>query len=218
MHFLFLVVLPKVIVCCVGLLFFRKLSMPYKVLLGANLLALCVEYAGYFIGHTMKQPNLWLFNFYMPVDVALDMWLASFFLRPRIKKWLPVVLWGYICYWGVLVNENTIYNFAFAGLVADAFLQTTLFMFILVDNTMNSASNISKNPLFWLCMSLILYYAGNIPFISTLTIKANDLILPKKTYVTINDVLGVVCALFTLTSFILCGKTSQLKHSYVRSK
>lgn len=214
MHFLFLVVLPKVIVFCVGLLFFRKLSIPYRLLIFANLLSLCIEYAGYYIGHTMGKPNLWLFNIYMPVDVALDMWIASFFLRPQIKRWLPFILGAYVCYWGILVYQDTLYNFVFAALVADAFLQTILFMFILVDNTMNSASSISKNPLFWLCMSLMLYYAGNIPFISTLTIKANDLILQKVTYITINDILGLICASFTITSFVLCGRQNKLKQTY----
>lgn len=150
----------------------------------------------------------------MTVDVALDMWIASFFIRHQIKRWLPLLFGMYLCYWGILIYQNTLYNFAYAALVVNAFLQTTLFMFILVDNTMNSVSSISKNPLFWLCMSLMLYYAGNIPFISTLTIKANDLILQKVTYITINDILGLVCASFTITSFVLCGRQNKLKQTY----
>lgn len=192
--------------------------MPYRLLLLANVLSLFVDCAGYYIGHTMVKPNLWLFNIYMPIDVALDMWIASFFLRLSIRKWLPIVFSAYLYYWGILIYQNTLFNFVFAALVANAFLQTILFMFIVVDKTMNAASSISKNPLFWLCMSLILYYAGNIPFISTLTIKANDLILPKLTYITINDILGLVCASFTIISLVLCGRENQLKQTYVGSK
>ncbi len=172
------------------------------------------ESGGQFISHVLDRPNLWFFNLYLPVATGLEILLASYLLRPFIAKKMPYVFAAYMVLWGTVIWQHSIFDFAVTCLLATALLCTILFTVILIDNAMNSDKGIFKDPLFWLCVAEILYYACDIPEISTFTTAADEFIHKNKymAIIGINEILNVISPLLTGVSLVLCGRQNKLQY------
>lgn len=190
-----------------GMLYYNRMPLPYRLLFWINVLGLFVESSGHFISHNLHQANLWLFNIYLLVDVAINIYLARFFVRPAVSKFIPLLIFIHVLVWMYVVHENSFVNFAYMSLVAASLIITILFLFILIDKVMHSDVGLTKDPLFWLCLSMILYYACDIPYMSTLAFDANDFI-HRNNYlhgIDINDILNAASPLLYVFSFVLCA-------------
>lgn len=191
-----------------GLYYFRRLSKPFRLFFLINVVALFVETIGHFISYTLQKPNLWLFNIYLFVDPILYLSLAGFFVREYLKKYLYLMCLGNLVVWAYLIYRNSIFNFAYFSLVLTALIITFIYTFILIDNTMRSSKGVAKDPLFWLCLSIVSYYACDIPFMSTLALEASAFIKTAAHMHTfdVNDVLGVVSQVFECLTIVMAAK------------
>lgn len=218
MHFYLFVVIPKLLVIFTGMVLYKYLARPYRLALWMVVLALFAEGTGHFISQVLLKPNLWFFNIYMLVSTGLELLLAAYFLRPVLRRAVPWLFGAYLAFWSWTIIRYSIFNFAVGCLLLTALLCTVLFTIILVDNTMNSEKGVVKDPLFWLCISTVLYYACDIPAISTFTVMATALMHRSRYWETIdvNDILNVISPLLCGVSFLLCKMEN--KEHHVRGK
>jgi hypothetical protein len=179
-------------------------------------LATATETSGHFISLLLHVPNLWLFNLYLLVSTGLEILLASYFLRPVIANKIWVVFAGYAILWCIVIWKNSIFNFAVTCLLVTALLCTLLFVVILIDRAMSSEKGVGADPLFWLCVATIIFYACDIPAISTFTVMADEFIHSHRYLgkLDINDMLNVVSPLLYGVSLLLCGRQNKLKQTY----
>ena len=161
----FYVIFGKIIAIIVGALYWRYLSRPYRIVLLLVVLALIFETIGYYLGHFKQQQNVWLFNLYMPLEPLLLGVASLEFIK--MKKYKPIVygllLLNFIV-WLLEILHNSIYNFASFSMICGCFLLTGLYIGVLLNNTIYGKRALVSEPSFWLCLSVILYFGCDIPY------------------------------------------------------
>lgn len=204
---LFPVILPKIIALLIGCYYFRYLSEPYRIILYLIVAGILFETAGYFIGH-YYQVNLWLFNIYMLVEVFMYCYAAKYFLPRSVSKVLPWLVAGDVAVWIYQIVKYSIFQFALVTLITGALIISVIYIIILTLNTMHSSKGLVKNPLFWLCISIVLYYVCDIPYMTIFAEKLNNYMHKNVSMpmVDVNNILNTVSNLIVAFCFLLIGR------------
>lgn len=153
------------------------------------------------------QPNSWIFNIYMIIEFALYCAAAAYYLPAFIRRLLPYIVGLQAIVWLTQIVRFSIFQFANFSLVVGSLILTVLYMVILVTQTMHATRALVKNPLFWLCISVVLYYACDIPAMTKFTTEV-EAYVNKNTaeiHVDINQTFSNISCIAICFCFLLTG-------------
>jgi hypothetical protein len=154
----------KIAAIIIGLYFFSALLKPYRLFLFQVVIAMFVEILGYYLGAVKHQNNLWLFSSYNLVDL----WLVGIAGRLLLKEsWLkkfivPLIIIGTILW---------VLDFYIRG-VKEMLIWFTLYQYsillilylVLLSGILFKNSNVSNQPIFWVCISILIFYSVSLPY------------------------------------------------------
>lgn len=209
---LLIAVCPKILALIVGGYYFRVLTPPYRLIFFVTLLAGLVEIAGVLIYKVFHVPNAWIFNIYMIIEFSVYCIAAMHFLPNGVRKYIILAMLTGWSIWIYQIVRHSIVEFSVFSLVSGSLIIDVLYISILVLNTMHSSSALSKNPLFWLSISVVLYYVCDIPYMTVLTDTMNNYMHKKINMpsLDINNILNCITHLLVAFSFLLIGKQKDI--------
>ena len=149
----------------IGAYYYQYLSRAYRVVLLLALIALVSEVAGQYIRHNLHEHNVWLFNLYMPLEplflgvVSIDLVGSRFY-----KKLVYCFIILNFIIWGIELYRNSLDSFASFSMICGCFLLVGIYTYTLFFISMHNNSTLIKIPSFWLCLSVILYFGCDIPY------------------------------------------------------
>lgn len=165
MLILLLLILVKVLVVAAGAYYFRYLSMPYRLALLQVIAAICAETVGLAIVKLYHQHNLWVFNIY---DFIFEVWLmsiAGYMLNKKLKRSYiisGIVLVSFIWLYGVYLDGIRVFYTPY--LLAKSVLLVFVYLLVLYHIAFSRQGKLRRQPAFWLSISMILFYGGNMPY------------------------------------------------------
>lgn len=214
MQWLLYFLLGKVFALTAGAYYFKWLPRPYRLVLYLTAIAIFCEWYGFYLHKYLKEQNAWLFNLYMPIEVWLMGIAGIYFLQNKnTKKFFIFLLFLNSIIWIVSLYKNTIYEFANLSMICGCILLTALYFLVLLDNSIFSTKGILKQHVFWLSLSSLLYFGGDIPFMGLHNYLSENILPVAKKLTIINDILDVIRYPLVAVCFILLGrqKISEIK-------
>jgi hypothetical protein len=191
----------------VGAIYFRSLPQPYRLVFFLTVLAAITEVCGHYISHTLGKPNLWLFNFYIIVETWVLGLVAISFIRDKLLRQiffaLLVIFSGV---WLFFVIKNSIYAFANIPLVLGAIMMVVMYVTALVTNMLFTDKQIYKQPLFWLCLSVMLYFGCVVPVVALFNYLVEKMPVLGRKLGMIIIVLTIVRYPLVAVSYLLLGR------------
>jgi hypothetical protein len=160
-----LVVMIKLIPLITGIRYWWSLTLPYKLTLIQVGIAIIFELAGWTIAHYWHQHNLWLFNCFHVIELWI-MGMAGYFLfqSMAIKRNVILLLLLGTGIWTFTIIATGIFVFSTLCLVSLALILDIIYLVILIKTGLSGDERIQGKPVFWLRLSVIIYYSCNIPY------------------------------------------------------
>ena len=207
MYLLILFLIGKIFALILGGYYFRILSNPYKIVLFLTGIATISETSGYYISYILHDSNAWLFNIYMILEVWL-MGLAAFYLiQNTISKYILITLiLTNTAFWVYNIYSYSIYKFASTSMILGCIIMTIIYIMVLISNSLFISKNIFSQPVFWLCLSSLLYFGGDIPFMGLHNYLFEKNPKLGDQLVNINTILDIIRYPLLGISFILLGR------------
>lgn len=149
----------KILVILIGILFYKKLQYPYRLFLLHVIIALATELYDAYLNYIEQPSNTWLFNIYFIVELWIVAWAGVMFLQRRnVRKHIVLALGGFTIYWGINFwfkhSEGMLLNIF--SITSSLFL-VALYVWILFTSISFSNQKVFTNPLFYICVSCLLY-------------------------------------------------------------
>lgn len=200
----------KVVALIFGVYFWKKLDLGYKVLLAQVLFAFIAEAAGKILS-VKYYPNAWVFNIYMLIEFLLLSIAASLFIT-RFKKIVIVIISCFVIAW-VLQAYNSgltkLFNWLF---VLSSLGITVMYAAILFMHGMFTKRHFYSDPLFLVCVSIVVFFACIIPLFGLLNyLIKDDIIIAKKLYL-INVGASIFRYSLVAIAFYLYGRQAKRAH------
>lgn len=158
--------LEKVVVIIIGIVLWKKLNSVYlKIFFFQNVLALIAELTGFYISFQEDNNNLWVFH----INAIIELWLLtlaalSLTKNSLIRKVSVFLLVSGSLLWCYEIYERGIRNWlSWFTLFHYSFL-FVFYIYILITRTLFEKTSITKNPIFWVSLSVLLYYCGALPY------------------------------------------------------
>lgn len=165
MLYLLFVISVKIIALTFGVVNFRNLTIPYRVIFSQVLLALFCEVLGYYLSFGAKH-NIWLYNLYWLVG---ELWLMTvpgiiLLRRAVLRRFLFFITIITTLIWIVKIYQHGLSKFS-PFILLSIYLTTLLIYFIVLFHiALSTEEKLVKLPAFWLCLSVIIYFGCNIPY------------------------------------------------------
>lgn len=209
MKYLLLAFSVKVIALIIGLVRFRFLSKPYKLFLLQIFVAIIVESYGRYLVVKIHAPNLWLFNIYMIIEFLLIS-SAGILLNRKYKDFfISMVVCG-IAVWSIEIFRQGIFVLANWFYLSASFLIVLIYLGILLQSrTIFNSNKIASQPLFWLCLSTLIFFCCYLPYKGLENIILTEYPTIAKDMFKINLGLNVIRYPLIGLSFYLLGYQSQ---------
>jgi len=209
MALLVLVILGKILTLVVGWYYFKYLPTPYKLIFYLTAVALCSEGYGFYIANILREPNGWLFNSYILLEVWLSGIAAIKLMNLKTKNIFFILLGIQTLFWTISVLRGSIYVFANFALVLGLIMLTLMYLIVLFSNSVFNSNDILKQPVFWLSISTVLYCACDIPYFGLHSYLISNSPRLAHRLIYINTVLDVIRYPLVAISFILLGRQKQ---------
>lgn len=160
---LLIVIFGKILAIIIGLLYLRRLSLPYRLILIHTLLAVATETGGKYVAVELHQFNIWVFNLYWIAELWL-LGIAGVMLSPnyRVKRMIPWLLIGNSILWLSCLYRQGICTNPTTPQCISCIILVILYFSLLID-TMLRTANVLRAPEFWLSISTILFFSCAIP-------------------------------------------------------
>ncbi len=196
----------KIFSVFIGVYFFKYLSRPYKLVLLLIAIALFCESYGYYISKYNHAHNAWLFNIYIIVEVWLLGISATYLINStKIKNIFLLLLATNSLIWIGIILQYSIYVFANVSMVVGCCFITVIYVIVLYTNSLFSDKAALKQPVFWLSVSTILYFACDIPYMGLHNYMIQYMPSVSKKLGNINTILDIIRYPLVAISFILLG-------------
>lgn len=143
-----------------------RLRFPYRLIFLLVIVAFFCEIYGYYLGIVLGTNNWWLFNCYNFVEILCMGGAGVGFARDKRLKALfaaGVVLCSAIGFIEFLKRPLT--EPATVTMVCYSTLLTLIYLTILFANSLFSSKSVLMQPVFWICLSSIVYFSCSIPFL-----------------------------------------------------
>lgn len=205
--YLVLVISEKIIALVVGVAFFRQLPIAYRLTMLQVLLGLVAEITGRYIVARYHEQNIWMFNFYW----IAELWVAGMagillLKNPALRKAFISLLVLPSFFWLYFISVNGLAVMPSPALTAIDTSLVVIYATALFQNTVFEGRKLAAQPVFWLCLSVITFFACNIPLYSMFNyIYRTNPELLKKLFV-ITKTLNFIRYPMVAFSFYLYGR------------
>lgn len=208
---IYLVFATKLIALIIGAYYLRYFSFAYKLFLAHVFAALFTEVLGLYF-NTIKYNNALLFNVFNLVEVwLLTLAASSLITTMKIKSLVYIFLFLITTFWvyNVIYLSNAQYfNW---HLVTYSVFFIVIYIIVLLDNSLFRQKYLLKQPLFLMCISIILYCGASIPLFGTLNYMIKSDVKTAEKLFYISHVINVLRYTLVAIAFYLYG--SQAKKS-----
>lgn len=181
------------------------------------LTAIIAESLGYYIVKAYHRPNLWLFNIYELTEFLIIAYVAGFWVQAKAMK--RFIFYGVligVCMWiATLMQLGINYFLTWFVIFSRAFL-LLLYLWILFTNVIFGLKKLQSQPLFWMCFSLVIFYAITLPVFATLNYMVEKNYRAAHNLYNIILVLNIARYFFAGISFYLLG-ISKVKSAKVKA-
>lgn len=215
MRFLFYVGVVQVIALIIGLYFSKRLNGLYLFFLLQLILAVVFEAYGFYINIVLGKYNLWLFNIYILLEISLLTLAYTVLSKNKITNiFTAISLVMLVVFWFYSIYNNGIDTLANIFYISGCILLVVLYFHLLFTQVIFNSHKILKNPLFWVCSSVLIYFGCFIPYKGIENrMLSNDIDLAKRLF-DINLALNIIRYSLVAVAFYLYG--SHAKRGYVR--
>ena len=204
----------KLIAIFIGFTFWRKFDISYRLIFIHLLIALVVEALGLYLNYIKQPNNFWLFNIYMIIEVWLIGLAGKYFLQDKLSdRYILISLIGFSVYWIISFKYKPITSLLNVFFILTFFFLVAVYIAVLVKKTFIN-NNVFNDPLFYLCVSCILYFACLIPLLGLINYLFSNNMKAAFNLFYISHILNFLRYSLVAVAFYLYG--SQVKRGYVR--
>lgn len=205
----------KIISLCIGVYYWGRLTMPYRLLFSYVIISMLTDSIGLYLNEIKSPNNYWLFNMYNLSDVWLMSLIGLGFIKDATYRAIVlaflVLLTGYWCYDFLLNRNKEFFNWF---VVTYAVFLIVIYVAILLKSVLFKNKMILTDPLFVLCVSTIFFYGCIIPLFGVLNFLIKTDVNTAKKLFNINVVVNILRYILIAIAFYLYG--SQAKRGYVQ--
>lgn len=202
----------KCVAIIIGFYYRKTLPYQYRLLVWQVIIALIAEVLGKYLNLIHHSNNSWVFNIYMLAEVILIGWAGSFFIDNKSTQSLIktsvcgfILLWIYYYY---SLGISNLFNWFF---VLSSLFSVGVYTYIILRRVLFSG-NIYSNPVFLICISIIIYFACVIPLFGTIKFLIKDnAVIAEKLYL-INAFANVLRYALVAIAFYLYGRQAKRAH------
>jgi hypothetical protein len=189
----------------IGFFAYKKLSIFYQLLFFQVLVYVILDC----ISVPFMPHNSWIINLLVPVETALLFTAAHSYFNTSKSKY--VLLGIYILFFAVYLLDigclTGVNNFAFHASIAEGVLATGIFISVLYFQLDQGMNAFNSWPITFICLGMVLYFAGSIPYLSTLFyFNRKDPVLNLKLFHNIIGLLAHVRYIGLALGFYLAAK------------
>lgn len=208
--FFFTIFSAKILGIIIGAYHFKQLSFPFRILYFQVCIALVIEIIGAYIALVLREHNIWLFNTYLLFETGLVLTPAILLLNnPKLKKAAWALLATSPLAWIVNVYHTGIHSIANWHFLTYCIIAIITYLFLLFDSGIFNGKKLRQQPVFWIALSALVYFACMIPYKGFETyLFANDMKMAR-TLFNINAGLGFLRYLFLAISFYILGNEAK---------
>ena len=201
------------VACGVGGYTFKELNGFLKISCFQAVLGM-VNYAGaravtiYQKSHDLPLNNQWVFNIYILLECGLLLWAGYvYFNNKRAGRYIIAGFVIFLVIYVYQLSKQGFLLFANYAFLTEGIVTVSLYIFILFGSVVKRQPPRRIKPEFWLSLGLIMYFAGNVPYMGLvhyfqkLSADLNTLL-----FYFITDVLGNLRYLMAAISFWLYAK------------
>ncbi|MGH1366556.1 MAG: hypothetical protein ACRBF0_23545 [Calditrichia bacterium] len=160
----FLQLITDVLLSLIGLYFFRKASIPMKILICLFILHAIVDFVGVYLAMSGTQ-NLWLHHIYTPIEFALFMSAFAFWQEDKKVQSIMLttaIIFSLICvfatfYLGTLSKFDSVTSSISRVILVGVAVHT------LVKLYMDNYTSQYTDSRFWISAGVLTYFIGTIP-------------------------------------------------------
>lgn len=148
----------------VGIIFFKKHSVPLRYIVYLLLATVLVEVAARVL-IVYKQPNLPLLHIYTPLQFALIAWVYQLYLHKIYPRYLiPIVILIFSAY--SLINSlfiQSIFTFnTYARAIENILLIILALSYFYKMLRELKVKYLEKHPMFWINSGVLIYFSGSL--------------------------------------------------------
>lgn len=198
----------ELLACLTGIVYWQKIKHSYwrwfVVYLGIITL---LEATGFYIKVGLQQNNIALYYWLIvPLEFLFFFWLLSKYGDGQAqKKWsLAATVIYVLCF---LIDkvwlQHTQFAFSsFSYCIGNVLLLVLIIRFFLTFSTSNDILRYKENGMFWVCLGLMVFYIGSLPFYGLWNTLRNSYPTLFNNYWIVQTVLLYCMYLFFAISFI----------------
>jgi hypothetical protein len=188
----------------IGIATFRRLPIAYKFVVVQLGFAMICEVGGYCVGMIGGHANAWIFNIYMLVE----QWVLTIAAMLMVDKgWrrqtMAALLLVGTTVWIADIRTNSIVIFANFSMVTCSIVLTICYLIVLFAKDIMTSVHILRNPDFWLCVAILVYFSADIPFMGLRNYLFSSYPKVADELVNINRLLVKIRYPMTAVSFLL---------------
>ncbi|WP_276132383.1 hypothetical protein [Polluticoccus soli] len=164
--YLLTTIATKILALFIGLAFFRRMALPYRLALLQVFLGMMAEVGGWYIAAVYREHNLWLFNWYWLTELWVMGTTGILLLKNRVLQkgflgllLIPTALWVYF------ISINGIDMHPAPALTAIGTTLIVIFIAVLFHASFTRQA-LSSQPVFWLSLSVLIFFGGIVPYYS----------------------------------------------------
>lgn len=208
----YLIFSAKLFAILVGSIYWRRFTLPYKILAVQCLLAFGVEAIGRYINQASGGNNTWLFNFYCLVELAVHSYIGYLLLSRKSRQAILVGLAILLMFWLYSFftdGQNRFFNWY---VVVHCFFLLILYTVVLMTRVLFSQKLLWKQSLFLICIASIIYYACTIPLFGMLNYIVDSNVKMAKGLFYISHIADVLRYILVAIAFYLYGIEAKKQH------
>jgi hypothetical protein len=203
-------IIVKVAAIVVGIVYWKWLPLPYRIIMAQVFVGILAETAGKIMNLLHYPSNQWVFNIYMLLETLLLSSAAYFFMNEdSMRRLAKYLLFFFIGFWPLCLYLYTFFQFFSAYYVSYSFFLILLYTYVLTNYALFTKKKLLGNPLFIICISVIMMFAGTIPYFGTLKhVVENDVDVALLFFYVIITINLIRYSLVTI-AFYLCGSQAK---------
>ena len=165
MQLLLFLIIGKVISIAIGLIYYKRLSVAFKITLFQVVIAAIAEIYGYYLSTSIhSNNNLWFFNLYW----LFELWIVGYAAmnivsHTRVKTVILSLLVITSIIWAANVYNQSLQLYATWGISAICITLVVVY-FIVLFNNLFATQRIISDPIFWLSISVVLFFGCLLPY------------------------------------------------------
>lgn len=183
----------ELITIILGIGSWHKLPLPYKLIVTQVVIAFCVEATGLYIVKQYHANNLWLYSIYLLCEIWLILLAGrSFTSSQKARKLTIATVVSLTVFWIYKIISFGYDKFLTQVMLLYFVATTILYLHVAFNNAVFSGKKIVQQPLFLICVSMILCSAVPIPYFGMVNYLNEVDIQLSHTLFNINHVASII--------------------------